>query len=392
MASKKAKKGRPNVPDGVKPLTSSHLLRLLELQEEVAKAQQLAAEALAARDHSEAKLAELEEILEFTAERAESAEMVAERTVEALAAQQHSEAKLAELEEILEFTAERAESAEFLLDDVGAARIHSEAKLVELEEILEFTADRAESAEIVAEELAGTALSAQTLSLQFHELEEELKRARLEAEAARRILREYEDVAEDAEERAYQAEHDLWLAEQRFHEANAHRLAAAGDGPLSDVVGKLVERKMLAITLDLAVKQGARHRRKVALLSIGHLGAWDVKTMQPVLAKRLAKIVRDSDMLGRLDDETFGILVSEQTELEEIRFIAGCIGRRAESVFANPVVVKGTPHYLRVAIGVSIFPDDAPTASLVLAHSETALSEARLVSRVGLTFYDASPA
>lgn len=283
------------------------------------------------------------------------------------------------------------EQANLRLSEALAARDHSEAKLAELEDILEFTAERAEDAEREADRAAGSVQSAQRLSWQCQELEKELNLARREAEAARRILEEYEGLAEDAEERAYQAEHDLWLAEQRYRDANA-RLAGPGAaaGPLQDVLAGLVERQMLAITLDLAVKQGARHRRKVALLSVGHLGAWEVKTLQPVLAQRLTRIVRDSDMLGRLDDETFGILVSEQTDLEDIRFIAHCIGRRAESVFAGPVVIKGTPHYLRVAIGVSIFPDDAPSAGLVLAHSETALSEARLLCQTGLHFYSES--
>ncbi len=328
--------------------------RVQELEEQLAQANARAEAAMAARDHSEAKLAELEDILEFTAERADSVEYsMDERTAEVQAALDHSEAKLAELEDILEFTAERADSAEFFADDV------------------------ADSAQLL-----------QRLTLQCHDLEAELVTARDEAETARRILHEFEGLAEDAEERAYRAEHDLWLAEQRFHEATSQRLAVSGEaGPLNDVLKGLVERQMLGITLDLAVKQGARHRRKVALLSVGHIGAWDVAALQPVIAQRLSKIVRDSDMLGRLDDETFGILVSEQTDIEEIRFIATCIGRRAESVFAGPVVVKGHPHYLRVAIGVSIFPDDAPTGSIVMAHSETALSEARLISKVGLNFY-----
>jgi chromosome segregation ATPase len=279
------------------------------------------------------------------------------------------------------------EQAQRRIQEALAAREHSEAKLAELEDILEFTTERADSAEVFAMEAADSAGSAQILSMQCRDLEIELERARNEAESARRILREYESLAEDAEERAYQAEHDLWLAEQRLRESQSPLLQTNLEGPLQDVVEGLVERQVLAISLDLAVKQGARHRRKVALLSVGHIGAWDVKAMQPVLAKRLGKIVRDSDMLGRLDDETFGILVSEQTELEEIRFIAHCIGRRAESVFSGPVVIKGHPHYLKVAIGVSIFPDDAPTASLVMAHSETALSEARITSQVGLSFY-----
>ena len=268
-----------------------------------------------------------------------------------------------------------------------AERDQSEAKLAELEDILEFATERADSAEIYALEAAGSAGELQVMSMQCHDLQADLERARQEAETARRILREYESLAEDAEERAYQAEHDLWLAEQRLHEEGASRQSTAEQGPLSDVVKGLVERQMLAITLDLAVKQGARHRRKVALLSVGLLGSWDVKEIQPILAQRLTKIVRDSDMLGRLDDETFGILVSEQTDLEEIRFIAHCIARRAESVFSGPVVVRGKPHHLKVAIGVSVFPDDAPTGSLVLAHSETALSEARLVGQPGLRFY-----
>lgn len=287
---------------------------------------------------------------------------------------------------LLELQAELSE-AQRRTAEAQRARELSEAKLSEMEDILEFTTDRADSAEIFALETADTAGRAQLLSMQCHDLEAELEQARTEAETARAILAEYETLAEDAEERAYRAEHDLWLAEQRITEAANMRGLSTSQGPLQDVVKGLVERQMLAITLDLAVKQGGRHRRKVALLSVGHVGAWDVKSLQPILAQRLSKIVRDSDMLGRLDDETFGIVVSEQTDLEEIRFIARCIARRAETVFEGPVVMKGHPHFLRVAIGVSIFPDDAPTASLVLAHSETALSEARLLSQQGLRFY-----
>lgn len=338
-----------------------------QLRAELASAKEAIAQAVRDREHSEAKLAELEELLEQNTEWAESAELQA-----------------VELSELLVYNAERAESLEL--------------QAAELEELLEQSTEWAESVEMQALELEDLlehntehaqdeVRTAQTLSQQMQRLEQELTTAREEAEAARRILTEYEDLAEDAEERAYQAEHDLWLAEQRFREAADLRTTAESDGPLQNVLRGLVERSMLTITLDHAVKQGARHRRKVALLSIGHIGAWDVAVMQPVLAQRLMKIVRDSDMLGRLDDETFGILVSEQTEIEDIRFIAKCIGRRAESVFANPVVIKSKAHYLKVAIGVSIFPDDAPTAGLVLAHSETALSEARLTSQVGLNFY-----
>lgn len=342
-----------------------------QLRAELAAAKQAAIEAIREREESQAQLLELQDLLEQNTEWAESAELTASELSHKLRVNSERveslEMQAAELEELLEQNTEWAESVEL--------------QSQELEDLLEYNTEWAESAHWQAGALTG-------LSGQLERLEKELAQAREEAESARRILDEYETLAEDAEERAYQAEHDLWLAEQRLREvAELRDRAVTDDGPLQNVLRGLVERSMLTITLDHAVKQGARHRRKVALLSIGHIGAWDVAMMQPVLAKRLMKIVRDSDMLGRLDDETFGILVSEQTEVEDIRFIAKCIGRRADSVFAGPVVIKGKPYHLKVAIGVSIFPDDAPTAGLVLAHSETALAEARLTSQVGLSFY-----
>ena len=369
MANKKTTK-RTRGKSGETFLQVASTAELHKLRVELEAAREAAAQAIRDRDHSEAKLAELEELLEQNTEWAESAELQA-----------------AELADLLQYNTERAESLELqateledLLEQNTEWAESVELQSLELEDLLEYNTDRAEEAHLEAGTLSH-------LTVQLERLERELAAAREEAESARRILLEYEDLAEDAEERAYQAEHDLWLAEQRFREVSELHSRAEAQGPLQDVLKGLVERSMLAITLDHAVKQGARHRRKVALLSIGHIGAWDVAVMQPVLAKRLMKIVRDSDMLGRLDDETFGILVSEQTETEDIRFIAKCIGRRADSVFSGPVVIKSKPHYLKVAIGVSIFPDDAPTAGLVLAHSETALAEARLTSQVGLNFY-----
>lgn len=273
-----------------------------------------------------------------------------------------------------------------------AERDHSEAKLAELEEILEFTGDRLEEAQSAAGAGEKAQGQVQALHGKLEGLEAELREARENAERAYHLLHEYEDLTVDAEERAYQAEHNLWLVEQRLKEAQAATSeSSSSDAPLHNIVHNLVERQMLKITLDLVVKQGARHQRKVALLSIGLLGARDLAPMQPLIAKRLAKIVRDSDMLGRLSEETFGILVSEQTELEDIRFIARCIARRAESVFEGPIVVRGTPHHLRVVIGVSIYPSDAPTACLVLDHAETVLAEAQMVAQPGLHFYRLQP-
>lgn len=288
--------------------------------------------------------------------------------------------RVAELQQELLEAKERAAEAMFERDQ-------GEARLAELEELLEFTTERADTAEVFAIEQADSASRAQLLAMQCSDLSENLLNAQRDAESARRILNEYETLAEDAEERAYQAEHDLWLAEQRIHENLNALQNAQQEGPLENVLVGLVERQVLTISLDLAVKQAARHRRKVALLSIGLIGSRDVKAMQPMLAKRLARIVRDSDMLGRLDDETFGILIAEQTENEDIRFIAQCISRRADSVFAGPVVLDRHQHFMKVAIGVSIFPDDAPTGSLVLGHSESALIEAKLTSQVGLSFF-----
>lgn len=288
------------------------------------------------------------------------------------------EASIEELQE--ELTRAREMTANAL-----SQRDHSEAKLAEIEDILGFASERIEEAEVLAEGVG-------ELEDRLGELEVELSSAKQKAEAAYKDLREYEVLANEAEERAYQAELYLWLAEQRLRDARAEQPTSLEvEAAIQGSNRTLIDRQTLALSLSHAVKQAGRHKRKLALLSIGLTGSKETAILQPILTKRLFKVVRDSDLLGRLSDDTFGLLVSEQVAAEDIRFIARCIARRVESVFADPVVVQDDSHFLRVAIGVSVYPEDAPTASLVLRHSEKALAEARLISLKGLHFYSQRP-
>lgn len=147
------------------------------------------------------------------------------------------------------------------------------------------------------------------------------------------------------------------------------------------------DRASLLRSLDLAVKQGTRHKRRVTLLAIGLHRVKQLEGLRPLITARLLKVVRDSDLLGYLGEQTFGVLICEHTDQENIKEIIRTVAHRFETVFKNPIDYKGERFHAEIAIGVSIFPYDAATGRQVLRNAETALSEALEIGKIGLNYY-----
>lgn len=148
-----------------------------------------------------------------------------------------------------------------------------------------------------------------------------------------------------------------------------------------------VDRASLLRSLDLTVKQGTRHKRRVTLMALGLHRVKNLESVRSLVTARLMKVVRDSDLLGYLGDQTFGILICEHTDQENIKEIIRTVASRLESVFKDPIEHKGERFHSEMAIGVSIFPYDAATGRQVLRNAETALSEALEIGKLGLNYY-----
>lgn len=265
-----------------------------------------------------------------------------------------------------------------------------EQQLSEKERELEYSKERAETAFEFARRHADAESKALVLGIECEELESELLEAVQELGKARMSKLDYEELAESAEERAYRAEEGLYRAEQRAREAEQRvidlearlGLQDADREALTGLPGPHLLRNHLEFTLHAA----HRYQRKVALMLFGLLALEDEFELQRAAARRLRTVFRDSDVLARLDERTFAVILPEHTRDENIISMVRAVACRAVGLFEQPLAIQGREVYTLLAFGVSLFPKDGQLAHQLLDKAELALGEARMKRRPGLTF------
>lgn len=314
------------------------------------------------RNEAEGRIAELERLLGEAASATEQLQRELQQATE----------RLSEAEEQSDYSQRRAEMAEEFAES-------AEERVQEALGLLDHTIARAETAEQFAEECADSAGESMVLRMQYEELKSKYLDSKSELESARTSLSLVEEAAEEAEERAYYVEKELAEAEQLAREL-------AGGQKLPRCPGTF-DKYLLSGALEIAVKQAKRHKRRVALLNFRVLRVKESEGLEPLLAKRLAKVVRDSDLLAKIAPYTFGVLLAEVEPKEHVRQIVKAIARRAESVFQKPLEYKGERFFPAVAIGISVFPTDSNSSKDLMRYAEIALSEAVHKQAPGVHYY-----
>ncbi len=291
----------------------------------------------------------------------------------------------------LKVTKERAAEAENQLREL-------EDRLCEMEGMLEFSEQRAEVAESFAQEHADSQNQLTLVRMEYEELQQELRQLQEEMRSTEALRADFEDLAEDAEVRAYENECALLQAEDRARQAEA-KVAKLEKRLCVSPVG-VAERELFLNLLEVGLRQAHRYGRKVAIMGFGLLTQHDIAPLIPLVAMRLKKVVRDSDILGQLDEETFGIILAEHTFDEDVMAMTDAVSRRARDLFERPLILRGEKIFAEGAFGVSIFPDDGPPPARTRAayhavtlklvdQAEQAVYEAREMKRTGLTFSSA---
>lgn len=273
-----------------------------------------------------------------------------------------------------------------------------EDRLCEMEGLLEFSEQRAEVAESFAQEHADSQNQLSVVRLDYEELQHELRALQDQLSSTESLRADFEDLAEDAEVRAYQSECALYEAEQRAQEAESKVEKLEKQLCVSPV--GMADRELFLNLLEVGLRQAHRYNRKVAVMGFGLLTKHDMAPLSPLVAMRLKKVVRDSDILGQLDEETFGIILAEHTFDEDVMAMTDAVSRRAQQLFERPLILRGEKIFAETSFGVSIFPDDGPPPSRTRAayhaltlqmvdDAEQAVYHAREKKRTGLTFVSA---
>ena len=190
------------------------------------------------------------------------------------------------------------------------------------------------------------------------------------------------------------------------HESGAARLSTAGEperlsGTLRVVTGRKADEARLEYqanydettghfsqtrlreALDQALVYSRRYGVEGAFLTVGidshsmimeAFGGATVDAVVLALGQRIERVVRESDVIGRMASDTFGVVVSncppDQLATVADKLLAICD--------ESPVETASGPVHLKISIGGVVFPELGQNAHDVIAQADLARREAKL--------------
>jgi diguanylate cyclase (GGDEF)-like protein len=149
-----------------------------------------------------------------------------------------------------------------------------------------------------------------------------------------------------------------------------------------DTVTGLQNRPSLMLSFEQAIARAQRDRHPAACLFIDLNGFDSVneafgrvtgETVLLVVAQILRDSVRGCDIVGRLDDDEFVIVLSWIHKPSDAATVAEKIHRAVD----RPIEIEGVPVQVSVNIGISLFPEDAEDAESLLQLAARATDAAK---------------
>jgi diguanylate cyclase (GGDEF)-like protein/PAS domain S-box-containing protein len=160
-----------------------------------------------------------------------------------------------------------------------------------------------------------------------------------------------------------------------------------------DSLTTLPNRSLLRQRMDEMLPHARRSTDKVAVLilgldnfkavndTLGH-GAGD-KLLRAV-AKRLRSILREEDVIARLNSDEFAVVQNGMTRPED----AGLLARRLLEAIADPFLIDGHCVVTAATVGIAMAPGDGDESDRLLKHAAMALSRAKSESRGSFAFFE----
>ncbi len=173
-----------------------------------------------------------------------------------------------------------------------------------------------------------------------------------------------------------------------------------------DSLTKLLNRRAFNDILKSEIRKAKEADRKLALLfidlngfkrindSLGHAAGDKVLK---VIAKRLTRTVRESDMLGshrmgsvhsisRVGGDEFTLVLDNIQSAADANIAA----TRILNGVTSPVRVNGQQFNVGASVGIAIFPDDAQHVDALIKAADTAMYTSKRRSRSGISRFNAS--
>jgi diguanylate cyclase (GGDEF)-like protein/PAS domain S-box-containing protein len=164
---------------------------------------------------------------------------------------------------------------------------------------------------------------------------------------------------------------------------------------LHDVLTGLPNRTLFADRVDRAIAFADRagESRAVLLVDLDRFGEIN-ETLGPekgdavlqAVAGRLRGAMRDSDTVGRVGGDSFGVLPAGDTDVEA----AAAIAWKVREVFEHPFLITGDTVRVRASIGIALCPEHGCSTAGLMRRAEVATQQAK-GSSDGLGIFVADP-
>ena len=161
-----------------------------------------------------------------------------------------------------------------------------------------------------------------------------------------------------------------------------------------DSLTGLPNRTLLRQQMDDILLRTRRNAEQVAVLVLGldhfkavndTLGHGIGDQLLRGVGKRLRSMLRDDDVLARLNSDEFAIVQSGVTRPEDAAFLA----RRLLDAISDPYLLDGHSVVIGASVGIAMSPGDGDESEKLLKNADLALSRAKNDSRGTFSFFEA---
>ncbi|MGB5395818.1 MAG: diguanylate cyclase, partial [Gammaproteobacteria bacterium] len=159
-----------------------------------------------------------------------------------------------------------------------------------------------------------------------------------------------------------------------------------------DVITDLPNRHFFHDHLNAAVDRSIESGRTLVLL---FLDLDDFKVVNDTLghkmgdlllkqvSARLSNVLRKDDYICRVGGDEFAIVLEDVAGIS----IVSSIAEKCIKALSNPFVFEDRKFYIGVSIGISVCPDDAVNANILLVNADMAMYEAKLHGKNNYQFF-----
>ncbi len=182
-----------------------------------------------------------------------------------------------------------------------------------------------------------------------------------------------------------------------FHDVSEKRMLAArlAHQASHDPLTGLPNRALFNARLHAVIGEADARSRPLALLlidldgfkrvndTLGH-GAGD--TALANIGRKLADVLRSTDLLARLGGDEFGVILPNVKEPDEVARIV----RKLADAFAEPALTEPEEIFLGGSIGIALYPADAQDAEGLVRAADIAMYEAKAAGKNTHRFFRAA--